>query len=109
MKHHASGSDNRVATDSHTRQHNGAKAQVSGFFYPGSSAYRYGRREVHIILDDAIVLHDGAGIDDAIGSDACAGVDHRPRHDECAFPYVSEARDRGQRMQQGRQARIERL
>lgn len=109
MEHHASGSHDCATSNPHTRQHDGANTQVSGLFNPGFSAYGYSRRKMHVILNDAIVFDDGAGIDDAMGSDACAGVDHHPGHDECTFPYVSEARDRGQRMQQGRQARIERL
>jgi hypothetical protein len=109
VEHRASSSDNRVATDPHARQYNGAHTEVSGPFYLDFSAYGYGRGEMHIILDVAIVLDDGAGIDDATGSDARTGVDHHSRHDERAVPYAGEAGDGGGRMQQSRQARIERL
>jgi hypothetical protein len=65
------GSDERVATD-------------------GGS-----RRQAGVVLEDTVVIQRGLGVEDAVGTDACVGIDPAPRHQDTALADQNALGDAG--------------
>ena len=54
-----------------------------------------------MVADDAVMFHDGAGIDDAIAPNPRSGIDHRIRHHDRAFADTGGIRNNGRRVDNG--------
>ena len=95
---HRTRANDRAAADRQRRHNACADAdECIGADYDATAHRRTGG-DVRVLTDDAIVLDNRPSVDDRMGLDPCARVNHRPRPDKHAAAQCRSRGDRGVRV-----------
>ncbi len=99
--HNRTGADNGSNANAHAMNDYGAHSEPRSRAQCACAPDRRVRREVCIIANDAIVLHDGRRIYNHSAADAGVGINHTARHKDRTHPDYRRARNYGRGMDRG--------